>query len=63
MDVSPESVILAMEDNDVHRLIHGHTHRPAIHQHRLKHRVGIRYVLETGAPQQHFVNHRHKLRA
>ena len=55
MDVTPESVILAMEDNDVHRLIHGHTHRPAIHQHRLKHRIGLRYVLGDWRPSTTFL--------
>ncbi len=32
MDVTPEEVIIAMEQSQVSRLIHGHTHRPAIHE-------------------------------
>ena len=31
MDVTPEEVIKVMEKHQVQRLIHGHTHRPAIH--------------------------------
>jgi UDP-2,3-diacylglucosamine hydrolase len=31
MDVTPEEVINSMQTYDVKRLIHGHTHRPAIH--------------------------------
>jgi len=32
MDVNPQAVVDAMEKHDVQWLIHGHTHRPAIHQ-------------------------------
>ncbi|WP_158969730.1 UDP-2,3-diacylglucosamine diphosphatase [Paraglaciecola sp. L3A3] len=31
MDVTPEDVVLSMQQHQVKRLIHGHTHRPAIH--------------------------------
>ncbi|SFR48956.1 UDP-2,3-diacylglucosamine hydrolase [Marinobacter daqiaonensis] len=31
MDVTPEEVVREMESHGVQRLIHGHTHRPAIH--------------------------------
>jgi len=31
MDVTPEEVVREMEHHRVQRLIHGHTHRPAIH--------------------------------
>ncbi len=31
MDVSQTTVVKTMRDNDVRQLIHGHTHRPAIH--------------------------------
>lgn len=31
MDVTPKEVVKAMESSQVSRLIHGHTHRPAIH--------------------------------
>ena len=55
MDVSPETVTLAMESNRVRRLIHGHTHRPAIHEHRLKDSVGLRYVLGDWRPSTTFL--------
>jgi UDP-2,3-diacylglucosamine hydrolase len=32
MDVTSEEVIVSMQAHKVQRLIHGHTHRPAIHQ-------------------------------
>lgn len=32
MDVNPEAVVKAMRGHGVVRLIHGHTHRPAIHE-------------------------------
>ncbi|MDY6841672.1 MAG: UDP-2,3-diacylglucosamine diphosphatase, partial [Pseudomonadota bacterium] len=32
MDVTPEEVVGDMEKHGVQRLIHGHTHRPAIHK-------------------------------
>jgi UDP-2,3-diacylglucosamine hydrolase len=35
MDVNEGAVIKAFSEHGVHRMIHGHTHRPAIHQHRL----------------------------
>ncbi len=32
MDVTPEAVISTLETHGIYNLIHGHTHRPAIHQ-------------------------------
>ncbi|GGY64498.1 UDP-2,3-diacylglucosamine diphosphatase [Marinobacter zhanjiangensis] len=32
MDVTPEEVVREMEEHKVQRLIHGHTHRPAVHE-------------------------------
>jgi UDP-2,3-diacylglucosamine hydrolase len=32
MDVNPGEVITAFERHGVHRMIHGHTHRPATHE-------------------------------
>jgi UDP-2,3-diacylglucosamine hydrolase len=32
MDVNPETVVEAMRRHGVSRLIHGHTHRPAVHE-------------------------------
>ncbi|OED41052.1 UDP-2,3-diacylglucosamine diphosphatase [Endozoicomonas sp. (ex Bugula neritina AB1)] len=45
MDVTPEEVVRMMEQSDVKTLIHGHTHRPAIHQVSLQQGEGRRYVL------------------
>lgn len=46
MDVTPEEVPLVMQRYSVSHLIHGHTHRPAVHQHPLPNGdIGLRYVL------------------
>lgn len=44
MDVNKEAVIKTMTDHKVRRLIHGHTHRPAIHD-----------LLVSGEPAQRIV--------
>ncbi|MFZ6813151.1 UDP-2,3-diacylglucosamine diphosphatase [Undibacterium sp. Rencai35W] len=41
MDVNSEAIHQLFSDSDAEVMIHGHTHRPAIHTHEL----GIRYVL------------------
>ena len=45
MDVNPEAVLSTMERYRISRLIHGHTHRQAIHSLQLDGRVGERIVL------------------
>jgi UDP-2,3-diacylglucosamine hydrolase len=45
MDVTPEDVVRAMETHKVTRLIHGHTHRPAVHQLRVNGQDAQRIVL------------------
>jgi UDP-2,3-diacylglucosamine hydrolase len=46
MDVNEAAVIRAFEDNGVFRIIHGHTHRPAVHHHELGDgETGTRIVL------------------
>ena len=35
MDVNEDAVLKAFETHHVKRMIHGHTHRPAVHRHRL----------------------------
>ncbi len=46
MDVNEAAVIKAFREHGVHRMIHGHTHRPAVHQHTLENgEVGERIVL------------------
>jgi UDP-2,3-diacylglucosamine hydrolase len=45
MDVTPAEVVRVMEDAGVRHLIHGHTHRPAVHDVNLKDGTGTRWVL------------------
>lgn len=45
MDVNPQAVIDVMTRHHVHHLIHGHTHRPAIHELDIEHHPARRYVL------------------
>lgn len=44
MDVTPEEVISVMESHGVQRLIHGHTHRPAVHELQANGSPATRYV-------------------
>ncbi|ASK33962.1 UDP-2,3-diacylglucosamine diphosphatase [Alcanivorax sp. N3-2A] len=45
MDVTPEEVVRVMDQAGVRDLIHGHTHRPAVHDVPLAHGAGKRWVL------------------
>lgn len=45
MDVSQQTVIEFMQAHKVHRLIHGHTHRPAVHEFDLNEKPAQRIVL------------------
>ena len=45
MDVTPASVEAALREHDYPRLIHGHTHRPAMHHHRVDEKTCERWVL------------------
>lgn len=45
MDVTPEEVARVMEEADVKHLIHGHTHRPDVHDVPLANGPGKRWVL------------------
>jgi len=45
MDVNPNAVLQAFRTHRVTRMIHGHTHRPAVHEH----------PLEDGSPGQRIV--------
>jgi UDP-2,3-diacylglucosamine hydrolase len=54
MDVNQETVIRVMRDHGCLRLIHGHTHRPAVHHFEVNGRPARRYVLaawERGAAE------------
>ena len=45
MDVTLEEVRKVMAEHEVLHLIHGHTHRPAIHTLEINHQAAIRRVL------------------
>ncbi|MCE7508610.1 UDP-2,3-diacylglucosamine diphosphatase [Alloalcanivorax xenomutans] len=45
MDVTPEEVVRVMNEAGVKHLIHGHTHRPAVHEVPLSGGTGTRWVL------------------
>ncbi len=46
MDVNQQTVERYMREHKVRRLIHGHTHRPALHEFQLEGTQAQRYVLE-----------------
>ena len=46
MDVNQQTVERYMREHQVRRLIHGHTHRPALHEFKLDGTPAQRYVLE-----------------
>ena len=45
MDVTPEEVVAVMRTHDVDLLVHGHTHRPRVHQLQVDGRDALRIVL------------------
>ncbi|MCK5829754.1 MAG: UDP-2,3-diacylglucosamine diphosphatase [Methylococcales bacterium] len=45
MDVNQQTVIDEMKKHDCYRLIHGHTHRPFIHNLEIKGKPALRFVL------------------
>ena len=45
MDVNQDAVVGTFRNRDIHILLHGHTHRPAIHEIDLGGRIGRRIVL------------------
>jgi UDP-2,3-diacylglucosamine hydrolase len=45
MDATEDAVLALLRETDAELLIHGHTHRPARHEHRLGARVAQRWVL------------------
>lgn len=46
MDANTDTVIRAMREQQVRKLIHGHTHRPAVHHFELDGQPATRYVLQ-----------------
>lgn len=47
MDVNHKTVINTMQEYEVTRLIHGHTHRPAVHELNLESQTAQRFVLSA----------------
>lgn len=45
MDVTPQEVVSVMQAHGVRKMIHGHTHRPAIHQLQINNQQAQRIVL------------------
>ncbi len=45
MDVTPEAVVEAMQEHEVRHFIHGHTHRPAVHELKISGVAAARIVL------------------
>ncbi|MBK1735414.1 UDP-2,3-diacylglucosamine diphosphatase [Halorhodospira abdelmalekii] len=45
MDVTPEAVTALMAEHEARWLIHGHTHRPAVHRFTTAHGPGARFVV------------------
>ena len=60
MDVNEASVIKLFEETGVSRMIHGHTHRPAIHSHSTKNGQAQRIVLGDWYTQSSFLIHDQK---
>ncbi|MGM0691993.1 MAG: UDP-2,3-diacylglucosamine diphosphatase [Pseudomonadota bacterium] len=52
MDVTPAEVAKAMAEHGVTTLIHGHTHRPAVHDLEVDGRPARRYVLGDWQPEK-----------
>ncbi|WP_110641674.1 UDP-2,3-diacylglucosamine diphosphatase [Salinicola sp. CPA57] len=50
MDVTPDAVIELMQTHDVRIMIHGHTHRPAVHDLRIGEEAAKRYVIGDWRP-------------
>ncbi len=55
MDVTPEEVAADMERHQVQQLIHGHTHRPAVHDLTANGQPAKRYVLGDWARKVWFI--------
>jgi len=56
MDVTPEEVVRTMNEKKATKLIHGHTHRPAVHEHQLENVIGHRYVLGDWRPSTRYLS-------
>lgn len=55
MDVAEGAVVAALRGHDARRLIHGHTHRPARHEHDVDGTRRERYVLADWHDRGHYL--------
>ncbi|MFO1325591.1 MAG: UDP-2,3-diacylglucosamine diphosphatase [Burkholderiales bacterium] len=55
MDVAPDAVAAAFRAHDVLRMIHGHTHRPARHEHVVDGAIRERFVLADWHDRGHYL--------
>lgn len=55
MDVAAGAVVAAFAQHDARRMIHGHTHRPARHEHLVDGSVRERFVLADWHDRGHYV--------
>ncbi len=55
MDVNDSAVVSLMEDRNITHMIHGHTHRPNIHQHKTHNGLSERIVLGDWYHQQSYL--------
>lgn len=56
MDVTPAEVVKVMAEHQVLKLIHGHTHRPAVHQLQVNGQNAERYVLGDWYQQSSYLS-------
>ncbi len=55
MDVTPDAVDAAFRAHDVTRMIHGHTHRPARHEHNVDGALRERHVMADWHDRGHYL--------
>ena len=55
MDVAAGAVVAAFAQHDTRRMIHGHTHRPARHEHQVDGSVRERFVLADWHDRGHYI--------
>jgi UDP-2,3-diacylglucosamine hydrolase len=55
MDVADTAVVAALARHDARRMIHGHTHRPARHEHQVDGSVRERFVLADWHDRGHYI--------
>lgn len=59
MDVTVNAVENAMQNSKTNLMIHGHTHRPAIHQHTVQYQPATRIVLDSWHQHGNYLIYHH----